>query len=151
MSPKTSSISRYRKCTKTTSFSILGFFSPWVKLGFDFPGVLINQKNWPWYLKFYFYEERNHMLGSLKNSSCVKSPNFPQQWLKMPRIKFCLNKKIHPSMESYPSLLFLWRETKKVRSPSFCSCRVSSSQVSSNTMLDFYHLVNMILGSYLRE
>ena len=38
----------------------------------------------------------------------------------------------------------LWRETKKIRSPSFCSCTMSSSQVSSDTMLDFYHLINMI-------
>ena len=41
----------------------------------------------------------------------------------------------------------LWRETEKVRSPSFCSCTVSSSQVSSDTMLDFYHLDSIILGS----
>ena len=37
-----SSISRYSECTKTTSFSILGFFRPRVKLGFDFPAVLPN-------------------------------------------------------------------------------------------------------------
>ena len=45
----------------------------------------------------------------------------------------------------------LWRETQKLRIPSSYSCIVSSSQVSSNTMLDLYHLSNMILGSYLRE
>ena len=42
--PKTSSIPRYSECTKTTCFSILGFFRPGVKLGFDFPRVLPNQK-----------------------------------------------------------------------------------------------------------
>ena len=36
---ETSSIYRYRECTKTINFSILGFFRPGVKLGFDFPGV----------------------------------------------------------------------------------------------------------------
>ena len=44
LSPDTSSIPRYRECTKTTSFIILGFFMPTVKLGFDFPGVLLNKK-----------------------------------------------------------------------------------------------------------
>ena len=34
-----SPISRYSECTKTTSFSILWFFGPGVKLGSDFPGV----------------------------------------------------------------------------------------------------------------
>ena len=33
---ETSSIPRYSECTKTTIFSILGFFRPKVKLGFDF-------------------------------------------------------------------------------------------------------------------
>ena len=47
------------------------------------------------------------MLGSLKNFSSVKSPNFPQQKLKMPRIKFCFDKKMRPSIECYPSLLLL--------------------------------------------
>ena len=37
LAPETSSISRYSECTKTTHFSILGFFRPGVKLGFDFP------------------------------------------------------------------------------------------------------------------
>ena len=44
------------------------------------------------------------MLGSLKNSSSVKSPNFLQQKLKIPGIKFCFDRKMHPLMESYPSL-----------------------------------------------
>ena len=44
MAPDTSSISRYSECTKTTCFSILGFFRPDVKLGFEFLGVLPNQK-----------------------------------------------------------------------------------------------------------
>ena len=42
--PETSSIPRYSECTKTTSFSILGFLRPGIKLGFEFPGVLPNQK-----------------------------------------------------------------------------------------------------------
>ena len=32
-----------------------------------------------WSLNFDFEEEINPMLGSMKNSSSVKSPNFPQQ------------------------------------------------------------------------
>ena len=47
------------------------------------------------------------MLGSLKNSSSVRSPNFPHQKLKMLRIEFHFDKKMCPSMESYPSLLLL--------------------------------------------
>ena len=47
------------------------------------------------------------MLGSLKNSSSVKSPYFLQQKLKMSEIKFCFDKKMHRSMESQPSILFL--------------------------------------------
>ena len=45
LAPETSSILRYRECTKTTHFSILGFFMLGVKLEFEFPGVLLNQKN----------------------------------------------------------------------------------------------------------
>ena len=93
-------IPRYSECTKTTSFSILGFFRLGVKLGFDISGVLLNQKIWPWYLNFDFDEGRNPMLGLLKNSSSVKIPNFLQQKLKMPGIKFYFNRKMHPSMES---------------------------------------------------
>ena len=47
------------------------------------------------------------MLGSLKNSSSVESPNFPHRKLKMPRIEFCFDKKMHPSMESHPSIILL--------------------------------------------
>ena len=47
------------------------------------------------------------MLGSLKNSTSVKIPNFLQQKLKMPEIKLCFNRKMRPSMESYPSLILL--------------------------------------------
>ena len=47
------------------------------------------------------------MLGSLKNSSSVRSPNFPHQKLKMSRIEFRFDKKMCPSMESQPSVLFL--------------------------------------------
>ena len=37
--------SRYiENVPKLISFSILGFFSPGVKLGFDFPGFLLKQK-----------------------------------------------------------------------------------------------------------
>ena len=52
LSPETSSIPRYSECTKTTSFSILGFFRPRVKLGFDFPEVLPDQKFRFWSLNF---------------------------------------------------------------------------------------------------
>ena len=100
LSPETSSILRYRECTKTTRFGILGSFRPVVKLGFDFPVVLLNQKLRPCSLNFDFDEERNPMLGSLKNSSFVKSPNFPQQKLKMPGIKFFFYRKLRPLMES---------------------------------------------------
>ena len=44
LTPNTSSIPRYSERTKTTYFSILVFFMPRVKLGFEFPGVLLNQK-----------------------------------------------------------------------------------------------------------
>ena len=47
------------------------------------------------------------MLGLLKNSTSVKIANFLQQKLKMPRIKFCFDRKMHPSMESHPSILLL--------------------------------------------
>ena len=43
LTPDPSPISRYNESTKTTSFSILGFFKPGVKLGFDFPGISPNQ------------------------------------------------------------------------------------------------------------
>ena len=77
LSPETSSIPRYRECTKATCFSILGFFKLEIKLGFDFLGVLPNQKFRSWSPNFDF-EENNPMLGSLKNSTSVKIPNFPQ-------------------------------------------------------------------------
>ena len=85
-------------------FEVLIFWSK-VKLGFDFLGVIPNQKLQSWSLNLDFEEERNPILGSLKNSSSVKSLNFLQQKLKMPGIKFCFDKKMRPSMESYPSLL----------------------------------------------
>ena len=93
--PIPSPILRYSEYTKTISFSILGFFRPGVKLGFDFPVVSTNQKSPPMSLD----EERNPMPGSLKNSSSVKSPNFPHQKMKMPEIKFCFDRKMRPSME----------------------------------------------------
>ena len=69
------SIPIYSECTKTTRFSIVGFFRLGVKLGFDFPHVLPNQNYRPWSLKFDFDEERNPTPGLLKNSSSVESPN----------------------------------------------------------------------------
>ena len=47
------------------------------------------------------------MLGSLKNSSFVISPNFQHQKLKMLGIKFRFDKKMRTSMESQPSILLL--------------------------------------------
>ena len=91
----TSSLPRYSECTKTRCFSILWFFRPGVKLGFDFPGVLSNQNYQHWSLNFDF-NERNPMPRSLKNSFSVKGPNFPQQKLKMLGIKFCFNRKMRP-------------------------------------------------------
>ena len=81
------------------------------------------------------------MLGSRKNSSSVKIPNFLQQNLKMLGIKFCFDRKMRPSMESHPSILLLMdcEEIEKVISHSFCRYIMSSSQVSSDTMLYFYH------------
>ena len=78
-----------------------------VKLGFDFPRVLANQKSRPRSLKFDFDEERNRMLGSLKNSSSARSPNFLRRKLKMLGIEFCFDKKMRPSMESQPCLPLL--------------------------------------------
>ena len=107
LAPMNSSILRYRECTKTTCFSILGFFRPGVKLGFDFPIVSPNQKSWPKSLNFEFDEERNPIPGSLKNCSSVRSPNFPHQKLTMSAIEFRFDRKMRPSMESYPSLILL--------------------------------------------
>ena len=69
--PNTSLILRYRE-----RFSILGFFRFGVKLGFDFPRVLLNKKLQTWSLNLDFDEEINPMLGSLKNSTSMKSPNY---------------------------------------------------------------------------
>ena len=99
LAPDPSPISRYSESTKTIGFSILGFFRPGVKLGFEFPRVSPNQKSRPRSLKFGFYEERNPIPCSLKNSSFVKIPNFPHQKLKMPGIKFCFDRKVHPRSE----------------------------------------------------
>ena len=95
--PEPSPISKYSESTKTISFSILGFFRLEVKLGFDFPGVSPNQKSRPRSLNFDSDEEINPMPGSLKNSSSVKSPNFPHQKLKMLIIEFRFDKKMRPS------------------------------------------------------
>ena len=45
------------------------------------------------------------MLGSLKNSTSEKSPNFPH--LKMLRIEFRFDRKLRPSMEIWPSIILL--------------------------------------------
>ena len=47
------------------------------------------------------------MLGSLKNSSSVEIPNFSHRKLKMLEIEFRFDRKMHPSMESHPSILLL--------------------------------------------
>ena len=107
MAPDNSPIPRYSECTKTTTFSILGFFKHGVKLGFEFQIVILNQKLRPWSLKFYFYEEINPMLGLIQNSSSVESSNFPHRKLKMLGIEFRFNRKMRPSMESQPSIILL--------------------------------------------
>ena len=76
-------------------------------LGFYFPGVIPNQKYLPRSLKLYFDEERSPILGSLKNSSFVESPNFLHRKLKMLGIEFRFYKEMRPSMESQPSILLL--------------------------------------------
>ena len=119
LAPNTYPIKRYRKYTKTISFSIIGFLRPWVKLGFDFPIVSPNQKSLPRSLNFNFDEERNPMPGSLKNSSSVEIPNFPHWKLKMLGIEFCFDRKMHPSMESQPGIILLMdcgEKPKKLRS-----------------------------------
>ena len=47
------------------------------------------------------------MMGSLKNSSSLRGPNFPHQKLKMLGIEFYFDRKMRPSMEVQPSLLLL--------------------------------------------
>ena len=85
---------------KATKFCILGFFKPGVKLGFEFIGILPNKKSRTSYINLYFDEESNPIVGSLKNSSSVKIPNFLHQKMKMPEIKFCFDRKMRLSMES---------------------------------------------------
>ena len=128
-----SPISGYSECNKTQQFQYLGFFQLRVKLGFDFLGVSPNQKSRPRSLNLDFDEERNPMLGSLKNSSYVRSPNFPHQKLKISGIKFRFDRKMRPSMESQSRLLFLndhGQRHKKIRSPRFFSCTMSSFRVA---------------------
>ena len=81
---------------KLINFSILGFFQLRVKLGFDFPRVSPNQKSQPGSLKFDFDEEINPMLGSLRNSSSVKIPNFAHQKRKNARNQIMLQLKDAP-------------------------------------------------------
>ena len=59
------------------------------------------------------------MLGSLKNSSSARSPNFPHRKLKMLGIEFRFDKKMHPSMESLPSILLLMdvERDPKIKNP----------------------------------
>ena len=47
------------------------------------------------------------MLGSLKNSSSARIPNFPHRKLEMLGIEFRFDRKMCPSMESQPSLILL--------------------------------------------
>ena len=91
---------------KLISFSILGFFQLGVKLGFEFPEVVPNQKYRPRYLNFDFDEERKPTYtGLTQNSSSARSPNFPHRKLKMLGIEFRFDRKMRPSMESQYSLL----------------------------------------------
>ena len=59
------------------------------------------------------------MSGSRKNSSFVRSPNFSHQKLKMSGIEFRFERKMRPSMESYPSILLLmdYGERQKIKNP----------------------------------
>ena len=94
------------------------------------------------------------MLGSLKNSSSVKIHNFPQQKLKNAQNQILIQHKDAPfngELAQPPFTDGLWRETQKLRSPRFRNCTVYSSQVSSDTMLEFYQFDSIILGSYMRE
>ena len=47
------------------------------------------------------------MLGLLKNSSSIRRPNFLHQKLKMLGIEFRFDRKMCPSMESQPRIIFL--------------------------------------------
>ena len=94
------------------------------------------------------------MSGSLKTSSSVKKPKFPAPKTENALNQIMLQQKDVPFIGELAQPHFadvLWRETQKLRIPSFYSYIMYSSQVSSGTMLDFYHLSNMILGSCLRE
>ena len=59
------------------------------------------------------------MLGSLKNYSSVRIPNFSYQKLKMSGIEFCFDIKMRPSMEIHPSILLLMDcgERLKIKNP----------------------------------
>ena len=60
------------------------------------------------------------MPGSLKNSSSVRTLNFPHQKLKMPRIEFRFDRNMRPSMESQHSILLLMdcgERPKKSKNP----------------------------------
>ena len=83
------------------------------------------------------------MPGSLKNSSYVESPNFPHRKLKNARNRIPLRQKDAPfnGESAQPSFVDrLWRENKKVRSPRFYSCTMSSFQGGSDSMLNFHML-----------
>ena len=67
-----------------------------VKLGFDFPGVTPNQKYRPKSLKFDSDEESHPILGSLKNYSSVKIPNFLHQKTENARNRILLQQKDAP-------------------------------------------------------
>ena len=87
-------------------FLYLGFFQLEVKLGFEFPGVIPNQKYQRRSPNLNYDEESNPMLGSLKNSFSVESPNFPHQKLKMSGIEFSFNRNIELFKESCPMYSF---------------------------------------------
>ena len=84
------------------------------------------------------------MLGSLKNSTSVKSPNFlcsDRSKNENARNQILTRQKDVPfnGELSYPPFADdMWRYIEKIRSPSFCRCIVSSSQVSSDIMLYFF-------------
>ena len=86
------------------------------------------------------------MQVSLKNSFSVESPNFRIE-TENARNRIPLRQKDAPFNGELAQNTFvdgLWRETQKLRIPSFYNYTMSSSQVSSDTMLDFYALSNMI-------
>ena len=83
------------------------------------------------------------MMGSLKNSTSMKIPNFRCSGMSKTENahnQILLREKDAPfngELAQPPFADDLWRETQKVRIPSFWSCTMSSSQFGFDTMLDF--------------